>query len=540
MDTINEQCETMALTWFNHPEWWFSKNHEYDVVITEQFEHLLEYEIYSKNVQNKDNLINQVLIWDQLPRHVFRNTQSNHIITYYLHKAIALLQSVPYAMEYASSDAEFMFLMLPFRHTQNMNYIIDVMKASWKWQWKDVDMMRKFMRATYMNAQVNAPVNAQVNAQYPRLHTFQPQPHWKFRTEVHSEVLDTNKYDVTCQVQFPDLRLPDTDFKGSYIVSLSGGVDSMVLLHQLSNVVKIKKSRISCVYIDYDNKPTSPMETAFVIDWCRHIGVPLYVRVISEIHRAPCMDADLREVYETYTKRVRFATYKAVHEIINYHVLHIHPHPTVLLGHNNDDCFENILTNMTSRAKYENLKGMSPVSFQDSICFLRPMLDIPKHTIIAYARKNNIPFLCDSTPAWSQRGKIRDTIVPALQKWNSECIGGFLDMSEVMTALYSCMETHVATCIQNMQITYIDDVKTVHSLSLQPNMNVTNRIFWKMFLVQAFKQVVSHKSLTNFIERITNANNSVRIHIVLNKCVQVYIKQHVFTFHVSKKDMISF
>jgi len=527
MNETTVRCDSLAPTWFEHPEWWFSKDHAYDTVITNMFGHLLDGD------QNNGHIINQVLVWDQLPRHVYRNTQSNHVITYYLHKAITLLQNVATAVEYASSDAEFMFLMLPFRHTQNMKHSIDVMKASWKWKWQDDDLMRKFMRATY--------TNSPVTPQYQPIRFFQPQAQPTFHTEVHSEVLDKNQYSVSiaCAKELSELQIPTLNFKGTYIVSLSGGVDSMVMLHILLKSSNIPPSRIACVYIDYDNKPTSPQETLFVIDWCRHIRVPLYVRTLSEIHRAPCMNADLREVYETYTKRVRFATYKAVHEMINFDVLHTQPEPYVLLGHNKDDCFENILTNVTSRAKYENLKGMTCMSCQDGVYFLRPMLHIAKKTIIAFARGHNIPFLCDSTPAWSQRGKIRDTIVPALQTWNSESIGGFLELSDIMTSLYSCMETHIDACRRMMHTEHLDDTTTQHTISLTSNICHANKMFWKVFLYKAFQQVISHKSLTNFIQRISHAQNTNTLHIVLNTHMHVYVKykntQPTFIFHVQTR-----
>jgi len=86
----------------------------------------------------------------------------------------------------------------------------------------------------------------------------------------------------------------------------------------------------------------------------------------------------------------------------------------VLLGHNKDDCFENIITNITNKNNYENLSGMEILKTIDGINFWRPMLNIKKADIINYANFNNIPYLFDSTPSWSVRGKIRDNLKPVL------------------------------------------------------------------------------------------------------------------------------
>jgi tRNA(Ile)-lysidine synthase TilS/MesJ len=46
--------------------------------------------------------------------------------------------------------------------------------------------------------------------------------------------------------------------------------------------------------------------------------------------------------------------------------------------------------------------------------FWRPLLNIEKRHILDCANINNIPYLYDSTPTWSVRGKIRDTVRPSL------------------------------------------------------------------------------------------------------------------------------
>ena len=84
----------------------------------------------------------------------------------------------------------------------------------------------------------------------------------------------------------------------------------------------------------------------------------------------------------------------------------------VLLGHNKNDCFENIITNIINKKDYNNLNGMNIFTEINNIIYWRPILNISKYEIICYANNNNIPYLKDSTPKWSIRGKIRDNLVP--------------------------------------------------------------------------------------------------------------------------------
>ena len=176
-------------------------------------------------------------------------------------------------------------------------------------------------------------------------------------------------------------------------ISLSGGVDSMVCLE----ICKKLNKNITAVHINYNNRETSYQESFFVQDWCTSSGIIVNIRDITEMQR----NSKDREIYEEFTRVARFNEYRKVNL-------------PVILGHNRDDAFENVLTNINKHKIIDNIVGMKARDVIDDVEILRPMLEIPKAMIIAYARKNNIPFLYDSTPKWSQRGKIRDNIIPAM------------------------------------------------------------------------------------------------------------------------------
>ena len=133
-------------------------------------------------------------------------------------------------------------------------------------------------------------------------------------------------------------------------------------------------------------------------------------------------------MYEEISKKIRYDMYNLQKENDDIYVL---------LGHNKDDCFENIITNITNKSCYDNLSGMETLKIIDDINFWRPMLNIKKKDIINFANINNIPYLFDSTPKWSVRGKIRDNLRPVIcsLKNNSNIIDesqidGFFSLTE--------------------------------------------------------------------------------------------------------------
>ena len=200
-----------------------------------------------------------------------------------------------------------------------------------------------------------------------------------------------------------------TEFKSEFsklnnnckiIVSLSGGVDSIVALH----IAKKLSNNVVAVHINYNNRIESMEELDFVNYYCNLLNVKLVYRTITEISRLDCLTNGLRDIYEDLTKKIRYNMYDKLSDDNTY----------VLLGHNKDDCFENIITNITNKNNYENLSGMEILKTIDGINFWRPMLNIKKADIINYANIHKIPYLFDSTPSWSVRGKIRDNLKPVL------------------------------------------------------------------------------------------------------------------------------
>jgi tRNA(Ile)-lysidine synthase TilS/MesJ len=233
------------------------------------------------------------------------------------------------------------------------------------------------------------------------------------------------------------------------------------------------------VHIDYANR--SYKEYEFVKDWCAYIKLPVYTRHITEINRTDCMNYGMRSIYEEYTKKVRFETYKAVSAS-----------PNVILGHNYDDCFENILTNICNKEKYDNLRGIREEQNIEGICFLRPILDIKKKDIYLFAYNNNIPYLHDSTPEWSQRGKIRDSVKPVLNRWNKDAIAGFFELSDTLAEY----EEIVKNIVNTMVFVVKDELKIPCSSF------ILSKILWKHIFENQSIYNISQKSFFNFLEKL--------------------------------------
>jgi tRNA(Ile)-lysidine synthetase-like protein len=370
--------------WLSNPTFWFNADSIIDEYLTEKYSELL-----GEPVKNKQHAI---ILYDQLPRHIFRNQAANHIILYYLDKALALITQInPDAIYDATT---WCFVMLPLRHNTDSSSqeLFNLLEKAWMRLEASSDdfntckILKRFIKATY--------------------------------ARIHIKQL------VLCEFHIPENKLVknvEQRFKSrlaggnNIILSLSGGVDSMVCLDIFTKLMHTYDFKLTLVHINYMNRPESIVEEEKIIKWTAG-NHKLIVRRINEINRPKCMKYDLRALYETYTRNVRYGVYKALDG-------------PVILGHNKDDCLENIFTNIANRTKYDNLQGMTHISTSDSIEFWRPLLDFSKDEIVEYSRVYNIPHLPNSTPPWSQRGQIRAKVLPCLNEWNPNFIKGLFEIT---------------------------------------------------------------------------------------------------------------
>jgi tRNA(Ile)-lysidine synthetase-like protein len=478
--------EDFAKGWLNNSKLWFSKTVKIDNYITDKYEYLLDLE---PNITD-DNFLSYIILYDQVPRHVFRNQYANHIILYFLNKAIDIINIYIDDVNKLNT-IEWSFFMLPLRHTNVKDNILYVLNEAWDYK----PLPKEFIIATYNKANFKEKLNESISFTF------------------NNNVLDYNpdKHIITnlnYNMCFANFNLIEKYINKIGIISLSGGVDSMVCL--VYSMIMYPNINWVCVHINYKNRKVADDEAEFVANFCYKHNIKLYVREINEINRNKCMLNDMREIYEDYTRKIRFNTYRAVCD-----------NPIVVLGHNKDDAFENILTNITYSSKYNNLKGMEEHCIYDNITFLRPLLNVPKNDIYKFAQDHCIPYVKNSTPEWSQRGKIRNNIIPVLNNWDKRVVPGLFNLSDNIQDMYLIMESNVNIIINKFK-------KNEQNYEIQLNhtelTNYLHKLIWRQIIYKLFNCYPSNKSLIALIDRL---NLWLKQKKEINKYTKIVINKHI-------------
>ena len=541
---MDQIIEDLYDYWFTNPDIWFGCTEQIDRMLAEKYdEYILVYNNVQYKLDNKKYLIGLIILYDQIVRHINRVIPNKYSIDFNNKVAINISQQVYSIYKDLLNPDEFAFVMLPFRHSKKPENIFMVVKETWVNIEKSNTVSdsvtelkyKKFLKATYDKyiEQVNDLNNL---VKYDNVTDIN-----SFIISEHSDVLDVKCLESMEQIvisnDFIKNEIKDNTYDNfifniidiqkrqpnifPLILSISGGVDSMIC----SFLLKKAKIKFTCVHINYFNRKESMGEEEFVIKWCKFLQIPLYVRRIEEINRPMCMQYGLRELYENYTRDIRYGSY--LNSIIGLDIDSDEDEDSdkkrmvnVILGHNKDDCFENIITNIASKSKYENLYGMDPITRithkDEYINFLRPMLGINKDQIYEFAHKYNIPYLFDSTPKWSSRGKIRDIVRPCLHNFNSNLVNGIFGIQQVLKESLEMMdlliETWTEKILENIDKKSIDkkikviaesknNVKPVYNIEISINKLIKSKIFWsKLFVKLNIK--ASSRSLDEYLSKL--------------------------------------
>lgn len=201
---------------------------------------------------------------------------------------------------------------------------------------------------------------------------------------------------------------------GRYVVAVSGGVDSMVLLDMLRQQPGLE---LVVAHADHGQRPDSPADEALVTEYCRAHGLTF----VSKKLRLPlhASEAAAREARWEFLQQCR----------IQYNTA------AIVTAHHQDDLIE---TAIIALMRGTGWRGLAPFVGGDK-AILRPLLGLAKNQLINYARRHNITWREDSTNTDETylRNYIRRSLIPLLDQKSGSWRAEFLQYIRKQQALRS-------------------------------------------------------------------------------------------------------
>jgi len=190
-----------------------------------------------------------------------------------------------------------------------------------------------------------------------------------------------------------------------YVLALSGGLDSMVLLHALSALRERLSAPVTAIHVDHQLQPDSAGWSRHCAQVCAGLEIPCEV-VQIELVRQPrtSLEAAARESrYQVMGDRL--------------------PADGMLLtAHQQDDQAETLLLQLLRGAGLDGLAAMPRLRRWRQGWLVRPLLDWPRESLAGYAKAHGLSWIEDPSnadPAFD-RNYLRTLVMPLLrQRWQA-------------------------------------------------------------------------------------------------------------------------
>lgn len=199
------------------------------------------------------------------------------------------------------------------------------------------------------------------------------------------------------------------------IIGVSGGPDSMCLLHLLLNLKNRKDINIICAHINHNVRKESEEEAQFVKQYCKNNNC---------IFEYMIMDTNEQGNFESYARKKRYDFYNKLIKKYNANYL--------ITAHHGDDLMETILMRLTRGSNLRGYAGFKKETKQDGYELLRPLINKTKKDIDLYNDNNNVEYRIDSSNNLDDytRNRYRHHITPLLKKENKNVHDKFLKFSD--------------------------------------------------------------------------------------------------------------
>lgn len=201
------------------------------------------------------------------------------------------------------------------------------------------------------------------------------------------------------------------------LVAVSGGPDSVCLLHVLNKLQKDLDILLHVAHLDHGLRGAESEADAFYVkELCEKLGIPSTIekRDVNEFNK------ERRTSLEEAAREVRYRFLDEVAETVGA--------SRVAIGHTRDDQVETLLMHYLRGTGIQGLRGLRPAApipygkQDDGRWVIRPLLNTGREETNAYCRSSELQPRIDSSNAQTGflRNRIRIELIPLLRQYNPD------------------------------------------------------------------------------------------------------------------------
>jgi len=186
------------------------------------------------------------------------------------------------------------------------------------------------------------------------------------------------------------------------LVGVSGGADSMALLHILNQCCKDNGGQLAAAHLNHSLRSQASQDEQLVKETCLLWDIPCYTRKAD----VAAIAAQSKKSLEEAGRDCRYQFFYELADKLKFN--------RIATAHHQNDQAESVLLHLLRGSGIRGLQGIQPVNGQ----LIRPLLCVTRQDIEMYVRDYQLPFCQDLTnndPAFV-RNRIRLQLIPQLQE----------------------------------------------------------------------------------------------------------------------------
>lgn len=225
------------------------------------------------------------------------------------------------------------------------------------------------------------------------------------------------------------------------VAAVSGGPDSMALLHLLRQMSEEKPMRIIAAHVNHRfREQESAREAELVARTAEEWGIPLETAVID-------VPAYIKETGLNAQEAARKKRYAFFKEAAAKHGARL-----LLLAHHADDQAETVLMRIVRGTGIGGLAGIPRRRKEDRLELIRPLLRITKKELLSYCERNGVPYATDSSNFSRKyvRNAVRLDVLPMLRKINPRVDEALVRLADLASAEDDFMTREAARLLETV------------------------------------------------------------------------------------------
>ncbi len=310
------------------------------------------------------------------------------------------------------------------------------------------------------------------------------------------------------------------------VVGVSGGPDSICLLHILNELKSKLNFKLYVAHINHMIREEAEEETQYVQDFCKNLGVECFVKRVDVIAKSNNEKIGTEEA----GRKARYDFFEEVLEKVGAN--------KIATAHNSNDNAETVLMNIIRGSGTSGLKGIEPIRDNK---FIRPIIECERFEIEEYCSNYKLNPKIDKSNFENvyTRNKIRNILIPEIkEEFNPNIIKALNKLAIVAREESTYIQNIADKELSNNLIISKDMEKQVIELDLK-KFNALDNVIKSRVVLSAIKFVQGNvqgieKIHIDDIIRLCEKNIGNKF-LTPNQFIKVEVKEGKVTF--SKKQI---